>query len=317
MAQEFDRTAELDEITFDIDARSAPSSASLFVQSHAEPVSVEQSGVRAIVSEEMSPVFRALADPKLPELSREARARLLMQSPTRLYFYWSTGANPSEPLARALGDASGYRLALRLLDLTRGTEELHGVEREGSWWFDVRPNTEYRAEVGFYSPSRPFVRVLFSNTITTPRKEPSPHRASEARWMISAGRFADVLEASGFTSDAVEVAGTQETGQIADSLAQQIGVEAEAFAEFSITEMRQVLESLAAGTPIVDFKWKISAELYAMLEEHLARLSASSIRETLGLAGSEEVDQTMTAVGGSLVNIRRPRYRPISSHSSP
>src|SRR6185369_5146214 len=35
---------------------------------------------------ELSPAFKALATPKLPELKRENRARLLMQSPGRIYF---------------------------------------------------------------------------------------------------------------------------------------------------------------------------------------------------------------------------------------
>ena len=129
MIQEFGETAELDELTFDIDAVSGASSASV-ITSRAVSSSADEVSVNVQRVEEMSPVFRQLADPKLPELPREARARLLMQSPTRLYFYWSAGTNPYGPLAKALGDASGYRLALRLLDLTHGTEEVYGPNRK-------------------------------------------------------------------------------------------------------------------------------------------------------------------------------------------
>ena len=44
--------------------------------------------------DEMPPVFRELALPKLPDLGHTARARLLMQTPNRLFFYWSLGSNP-------------------------------------------------------------------------------------------------------------------------------------------------------------------------------------------------------------------------------
>ncbi|HEY2865979.1 MAG TPA: DUF4912 domain-containing protein [Pyrinomonadaceae bacterium] len=315
--QEFDETAELDEITFDIDATSGASSATV-VMPRAGSTAVEKASIKAGRTDEVSSVFSELANPTLPELPREARARLLMQSPTRLYFYWSTGANPYLPLDKALGNGSAYRLALRLLDLTHGSEELHAVEQEGSWWFDVRPHTEYRAEIGFYSPSRPFIRILFSNTIGTPRKGPSPHRSSEARWVISAGKFADILEASGFTSDAGEITRGEETGGFTDRLARLVGVAPGQLAEFNIADVRQAIEGLAAGTPIVDFKWKISAELYALLEEHLGKLSASALRENFDIdAIADDADETMAAIGGSLVNIRKARYTPVSSLSLP
>lgn len=315
MKQEFDETVELDEITFDIDAVSGVSSRALAIDRH-EIHSDDDIDVPAGIEAEMSPAFRELADPTLPLLPREPRARLLMQSPTRLYFYWSTGSSPYAPLGKALGDASAYRLALRLLDLTHGTEELQGVEPDGSWWFDVKPDAEYRAEIGFYSPSRPFVRVLFSNTIKTPRKGPSPHRSSEARWMISTGKFADVLEASGFSSDALDVARTDDNGDFANRLALHIGIEAERLSGFDHAELRRIMEHLAAGTPIADFKWRISAELYALLEAHLAGLSAAAVHGDVDAETSaDQSPERMEAFGGSIVNIKRPRYRPISSLS--
>jgi hypothetical protein len=244
------------------------------------------------LDETRSRAFRVLADPKLPELARAARARLLIQSPTRLYFYWSVGGDPFAALTKALGGGtSDYSLVLRLLDQTAQTEQLFSIEPEGSWWFAATAGSEYRAEVGFYSPSRPFVRILFSNTVETPRKGPSPHRASEARWTISAGKFAEVLDVSGFREDAMEVAATE----LAEAFAQRVDVD---LTTTSQTELTDALAQFAAGTPIEDLKWQVSAEVYALLE----------------LARSEKVEfETFTAVGGSLVNFPRQRVRPVSS----
>ena len=47
-------------------------------------------------AEKYSPEFLELAVPKLPVLPKENRARLLMQSPNRLYFYWSVRDVPPE-----------------------------------------------------------------------------------------------------------------------------------------------------------------------------------------------------------------------------
>ncbi|HYJ92145.1 MAG TPA: DUF4912 domain-containing protein [Pyrinomonadaceae bacterium] len=313
MDQETEKSGEFGEIVFDIDEVSRASSSA-----HLRPTigaRLEASPRTEGAEDEPSPIFRELANPTLPDLPREARARLLMQSPTMLFFYWSVGANPYAPLHKALGNGTGgYHLALRLLDLTNQAEELHNVEGEGSWWFNVRPDTEYRAEIGFYSPSRPFVRILFSNTVKTPRKGPSPRRSSEARWIISGGKFADLLHTSGFEADAFEVAQAEVGSDLADHFARYVGVDSGQVADFDLAELQRVLALLAAGTPITDLKWKVSAELYSLLEAHLAKLSAAAIQEDFGVTETDAAqDESFAAIGGSLVNIRKPRYRPISS----
>ena len=144
---------------------------------------------------ELSPVFKALAEPALPELTRENRARLLMQTPTRIYFYWAIKENPWHLLKNAFGsDTGSYTLVLKLTNLRSGHEQIHPCDAAGNWWFDVEPDGEYQAEVGFYATNRPYFRIIYSNTVETPRRSPSPHPASEARWMISAGKFAEVLD---------------------------------------------------------------------------------------------------------------------------
>src|SRR4030095_1690858 len=155
----------------------------------------------------MPPPSGERAQPKPPELAHENRGRLQMQSPNRLFFYWSVGSNPFHKLNKALGaQTASYTLVLKLIDLKRDFEQIHRVEAEGSWWLDVEADGEYRAEIGFYAPNRPYVRALFSNTVTTPRKSPSPRIDTEADWAVSADRFARVLEVAGFSEDAFEIA---------------------------------------------------------------------------------------------------------------
>src|SRR3990170_4313426 len=119
----------------------------------------------------LSPVFKELREPKLPILKRQYRARLQMQTPNRVYFYWSMKNNPFQVLSRVFGgDRGSYTLVAKLINETRDTEQLHAVDAEGNWWFTVDPDSTYRAEIGFYAPNRPYFRAIYSNSVTTPRK---------------------------------------------------------------------------------------------------------------------------------------------------
>ncbi|MEP6788359.1 MAG: hypothetical protein ABJB40_08010, partial [Acidobacteriota bacterium] len=96
----------------------------------------------------LSPVFKALADVSLPELPRENRARLQMQTPTRLYFYWSVKENPWALLKNVFGDDLGsYSLVLKLIDNKYGREEIHQTDAAGNYWFNVEPDSSYQAEI--------------------------------------------------------------------------------------------------------------------------------------------------------------------------
>ena len=306
---------EFDEITFDIDLAGGGSSGEAF-SARPERLVDARDAVSTPVDETASPVFKLLARPKLPVLKHETRARLMMQSPTRLFFYWSVARRSFQALRKTLGGETGdYTLALRLLNLTTEAEEVHAVEAEGSWWFNAEPDNEYRAEIGFYSATRPFVRILFSNSITTPRKSPSTRSASESRWAMTTHTFAEVLEASGFEEDAFEVIRSDAGQDLSSAFADRVGIDKSKLAGFDLEELRRALAFLASGTPIEDLKWKVTAELYALLEAHLAKLSASAIEKDLGVtASTDEPDfETFSAVGGSLVNFPRRRYRPVSS----
>jgi hypothetical protein len=302
---------DLDEFDFKIDAAaSAGSSGEAF--SARPPMAPTEPYVANEADDDASAVFKLLSRPELPELEHDTRARLMMQSPTRLYFYWSVGDRSGQALKRVAGAESGdYRLVLRLVDADAGTEELHAIEAEGSWWFNVKPDTSYRAEIGFYSSSRPFIRILFSNTITTPRKAPSAHSASEARWAVTTREFAEVLDASGFEDSALEA--VSDPTNIRERFAQQIGTTASAIAALDESEISRALQHLITGQPIEDLKYDLSAELFELLQANLSRLSPGSLDEFAAVEGLT----TSTAAGGSLVNMPRRRRRHLSSINLP
>ncbi len=281
----------------------------------------------------LSPVFKALAEPELPELERENRARLLMQSPTKLYFYWSVRENPYQLLRNAFGgDTGNYVLVLKLTDLRNDNEELHRCEPEGTWWFDVQQNGEYQAEVGFYAPGRPYFRVIYSNTVETPRRSPSTRTASDADWTMSATKFAEVLDVSGFSQDAFEVAiaGDDPEGAIdATYLAfsRLTGVRHADVESIEAEDMRRAMFSLASGSKLEELRWSISAELFAILQ---ASADADKPGAAMSAIGEYfDVDETVFAgeqygpivYGASLIHFPKTRksrrsvsrYAPLSS----
>lgn len=286
--------------------------------------------------EEMPPVYRELAEPKLPELSHQDRARLQMQSPNRLFFYWSIGSNPFQKLNKALGaQTASYSLVLKLVDLKRDLEEIRPVESEGSWWFDVEADGEYRAEIGFYAPNRPYVRALFSNTVETPRKSPSPRVDTEEDWSISADRFARVLEVAGFTEDAFDVALAGDDLDSAEAathaaFTQLVDKPDFDFDGIAADEIRNVMLLLASGVTLEALRWKISPALFAILQERAASLSAERalgvLKAQFDIDADEVVEEELGAAiyGASLVNFPRrlktrrtlPKFQPVSSARS-
>ena len=275
---------------------------------------------------ELSPVFRELATPRLPRLRRDDRARLQIQSPNRLYFYWSMRANPWQTLNRALGaSTANYTLALRLVDIRRDAEELHPIDAEGNWWFSVESGGESRAEIGFYAPNRPFVRVLYSNTVNTPRKSPSPRAASEADWRIPAQKFAQVLDVAGFRQDAFDVAIAGDNIEQAErssyaAFARLTGNPAADLEGLDADDVRYALTLLAAGATLEDLRFRIGERLFAVLQSAIDNISRENALAALKAEFdideeeliAEEYEETGPAVfGSSLVNFpKRLRTRP-------
>ncbi|HTH51963.1 MAG TPA: DUF4912 domain-containing protein [Pyrinomonadaceae bacterium] len=292
----------------------------------------------SVTEENLSPVFKALADVKLPELAPSARARLLVQSPTRLYLYWSLRQDPWQQLRAVFGsDLGSYTLVLKLRNITHDTEEIYPAERQGEWWFNaVLPDCEYAAEIGFYATNRPYFRVLYSNSVSTPRSSPSPHPASEARWTVSATKFAEVLDASGFTRDAIDVA------IAGDDLADAEERTRAAFAEFTgsssqvvsrvpAEELRHALIAVASGATAEDLRAELPPSLFELLQASVD-LDAASARKAL--ASHFEVDEEEwtehqygpAVFGASSIHFPKtlkprkgvkysPRYNPVSSFS--
>ena len=132
-------------------------------------------------------------------------ARLLVQSPRRLFLYWRFARDPRELLREALGPvAEQFGPAVRLVDATNG-EEGEPAPAEGSdYWFNVLPGRLLRAEVGFHGEGLPFVRLISSNTVETPAVGVSPVEDEAPEFRVADPEFGRVLEATGFAAEARE-----------------------------------------------------------------------------------------------------------------
>ena len=251
-------------------------------------------------AEKLSPLFRKLADATLPDLPRENRARLQMQSPNRIYFYWSIKNNPFKTLNRAIGEAGGYTLVVKLVDHSNGTEEIHAVDAEGAWWFQAEPDRLYRAEVGFYAPNRPYIRIIFSNHVRTPRRSPSWRSDYTPRFTVSAGQFAEVLDNSGYQRDAFEVALAGDDRVAADTAAEGafkrlLGGRWEGGDGEDGDELRFVLLAFASGYSLEGLKGQISERLYDKLLALGARFSAEQALAALSEFFDVETDEVEEA----------------------
>jgi len=321
------------DFVFDVDQADVVSSGDMVQPERIDDVTDPVNLPEPKSADELSAVFKELAAPKLPELSKENRARLQMQSPNRLFFYWSIKNNPFQTLRKAFGNGTGsYTLVAKLLDLSRGTEEIYAVESEGSWWFNVDAGSEYRAEIGFYAPNRPYFRVMFSNTVATPRKSPSPRAATSADWTITADRFARVLDVAGFSQDAFDVALAGDDWDAAHSatraaFARFIGEE-KGLAGIDPEDIRYALLAIASGVALEDLRYRIGANLFALLQANIEKLNRQSALDALksefGIEADDMVEEATapTVFGASLVNFPRrlrtktrgwPKYAPISS----
>lgn len=131
---------------------------------------------------------------------------LLAQSPETLFLYWHHATDPHSTLRKALGEAAAsYRLAVRLVDDASGEEILQDASDTGTLWFDVKPGRAYRADVGFVGDGRPFVRVMSSAVVQTPRKGVSQIIDDVHEFQLTAPEFASVLKEAGYAADALEI----------------------------------------------------------------------------------------------------------------
>ncbi len=289
----------------------------------------------SITAVKLSPIFKELAEPKLPALREENRAFLQMQSPTRAFFYWSLKQNSEMNLRKTLGNrANEYFFAVRLINLRNNREEIHQVGNRGSWWFNnVEADTKYRAEVGFYAHNRPFVRLIFSNTLQTPRLKPSANTAYQPYFAVTANQFADVLDMAGFSQDAFDVYVAGDKPKIADNATQnaflQLAGDAEIdFSNINLSELRYILFALASGVSLVTLREQISTYLFAFLgtlvEENPNALTEEKVilalEEFFGYSLLEEDEiaeefSQPTVFGASLINFPKGMRKTKSSFS--
>lgn len=288
---------------------------------------------------EFSAAFKLLAEPTLPELSRKNRARLQMQTPTRIYLYWSVKDNPWATLRGVFGsDIGSYTLVVKLIDKSTGREDIRPIEAEGNFWFDVEPDRSYQAEIGFYAVNRPYFRVLYSNTVETPRSSPSPRAATESDWRLTSAKFAEVLDVAGFSRDAVDVAmAGDDHAAAADNshraFSTMLGTAEYSSDSVTAEDIRYAMLALAAGQALEELKFTISASLFALLQSNAASIEPTKAMNALTQyfdideADFAEEQFGPAVFGASLVNFPRtlrtktlspkyaPRYNPVSSHS--
>jgi hypothetical protein len=110
-------------------------------------------------------------DGPLPTDYQRDQIKLMIQGPARLYLYWRFAHDPAVALQRLFGArAAHFRLAIKLVDVESGAEAYHDATPSGEYWFnELRPGRRYRAEVGQLAPGDPFITLLRSEEIGTPR----------------------------------------------------------------------------------------------------------------------------------------------------
>ena len=287
---------------------------------------VAETAVEVKAVKEVSPLFKKLSEPKLPELPSDDRARLQLQSPNKLFFYWSSRKDPYANLQRLFGERfRGYDLSVRLINLKDDSVRVMPADKSGTTWFDVGADTSYRAELGFFSQNRPFIRVMYSNTVQTPRPSPSRRLASDADFAVRTQQFADVLNAAGFAHENVAQDFAFADKLLADTRAREIAArmtdeKEETLADISLLELRWVLVSLASYAPLDELKRSVSPALVAWLESIEAQdpdiLKAENVanelqntlgEEFVGMLKSGEVETRKRYVhkvfGGSAVDV--------------
>jgi len=229
-------------------------------------------------------------DEPLPEPPPRDMVRLLVQSPYRLHLYWNFKSDPFT-IARRLFPNRDFRFMVRLLDASSGeifADEIDGFTR--SYWFNALPAHIYQAEVGIFSDARPFIRLLASDRVQTPRVGASPNIAtSEPDFAVSAVDFIQILDRAGFVADSFDVAmqATDDATRRAllEHLLKDLSTEQSARARQSVfinpgaeTELNRLIELLAAGRTL--------DEVRAMISSLLARwYAAAADTETQRLIG--------------------------------
>lgn len=142
---------------------------------------------------------------ELPALEARDAIQLFAQSPAHLFLHWSHAADPFAALRDAFADAaSHYRLTVRLSNLTDAAEHLFDASPARAQWLPALPGRDYRADLGFHADGLPFVTLLSSAAVTTPRAAVSPDADAAPEFRITYEDFARLLEQTGYPLGTLE-----------------------------------------------------------------------------------------------------------------
>jgi hypothetical protein len=131
---------------------------------------------------------------------------------------------------------------------------------------------------------------------------------------VSAATFAEVLDASGFSQDAFDVAMAGDDHENATrathaAFSGLVGTGID-LSGFGAEELRFALLALASGIALETLRDHISAALFALLEAHAAELSAGRANEALtehfGISSDEIVEEEH--IGGAVFGASRVHF---------
>jgi len=227
------------------------------------------------------------ADEPLPGIRRGDYARLLVQSPQRLYLYWNFARDPFTILRRMSGERiENYTLGLRLINAERGaaTQQL-ASSHATSAWLDVEAGRSYRMDVGLYAAGRPFIKILSSNIVRTPRAGVSPQVDAADEFRVSPVDFTRTLSEAGYVNDAIEVwleaadeaTGKRATRVVAEKLA---GAETVLSDAEDLAQLRHLIGALATGAPLERLRAELSPTLVRWLERAEANAEGAVLDRT-------------------------------------
>lgn len=207
-------------------------------------------------------------DEPLPLAYARDQIRLVAQSPYRLFLHWNLARDPRFALQRLATNASAYRLAVRLVEVGANDETLYEASETRTQWFDVRADASYRAEVGFAAANLPFIRLITSNTVRTPRAGVAHEIAQNREFRVEPSEFVQVLDESGYVSDAVEVAieaaDAETDGAVTTLIASRVFNRPDrdlAFTDAGLYELRALLTALAFGANLSALRTQLSPAL--------------------------------------------------------
>ncbi len=217
------------------------------------------------------------SDEPLPQIYGSEQIGLLVQSPEKLFLHWNYARDPGATLIKALGEAaSKYRPAVRLIEVESGEEFTRDADGAGTHWFDAKPGCDYQADVGFIAEGLPFLRVLSSAVVQTPRPGVSQIIDEAQEFHITAPDFASVLSEAGYAADALgvalEIADAETAGTVSPEIVATLtDIELPSLDESGQSELRGLIIALALGRSPHQLLGTLSTPLARWLEQLIRR----------------------------------------------